>query len=330
MTTIRLRRKDLGISAQALRFQVMKTALAIELAYYDLITAHDSVQVQEKALELRRQLVAETGRRVDVGDLPPLDSEQAATQLHNTLTASASARELLVARQNALKHLLSDDFSAWADVEIEPSDQLVALPAVANRSESFQKAMKNRPDLIEARLEVEKNNVLVKFRYNQLFPSLDLIGAYGSQKVEAEAGTSLSDALHFRGPSYYYGAVLSLPLGNISERNKYRASKASKAIAQLQLKKAEQDVLYEVADLVGRVEARFSQIGSTHQARSYAESALAAEQKKLRNGYSTSFLVLQLQEILTAALADYNKLLAQLAFAEGGLLEKHHLRVEGK
>jgi hypothetical protein len=44
--------------------------------------------------------------------------------------------------------------------------------------------------------------------------------------------------------------------------------------------------------------------------------------------------VLQLQETLTAtrtaevqALADYNKILAQLAFAEGSILEKHHLSV---
>jgi hypothetical protein len=30
------------------------------------------------------------------------------------------------------------------------------------------------------------------------------------------------------------------------------------------------------------------------------------------------------------ALADYNKIIAQLAFAEGSILEKHHLSVEVK
>jgi outer membrane protein TolC len=59
--------------------------------------------------------------------------------------------------------------------------------------------------------------------------------------------------------------------------------------------------------------------------------------KKLQNGLSTAFFVLQLQETLTAArtaeiqaLADYNKIIAQLAFAEATILEKHHLSVDVK
>jgi outer membrane protein TolC len=105
----------------------------------------------------------------------------------------------------------------------------------------------------------------------------------------------------------------------------------------LELKKAEQGVLLQVADFVNRIDMRFSQIGSTRKARTYAEAALTAEEKKLQNGLSTSFIVLQLQEILTAArtaeveaLADYNRALAQLAFAQGTTLERHRMKMEGR
>jgi outer membrane protein TolC len=60
--TLLVRRKDLKISQQAVRFQVMKTVLAVELGYYDLVAAREQVRVQEKALELRQQLVSETRR----------------------------------------------------------------------------------------------------------------------------------------------------------------------------------------------------------------------------------------------------------------------------
>src|SRR5262249_28716937 len=63
---ILIRRKDVKISQQALGFQIMKTVLAVELAYYDLVAARENVRVQEKALELRQQLVSETKRRVQV------------------------------------------------------------------------------------------------------------------------------------------------------------------------------------------------------------------------------------------------------------------------
>jgi outer membrane protein TolC len=261
-----------------------------------------------------------------------LDSEQAETQLQNTLTALAAAREAFVSRQNALKSLLTDDFRTWADFDLIPADELSAAPVEVNRSESFARALQDRPDLQEARLAVERSDVVVRFSYNQLFPSLDLIGRYGGIGSQPDLSTASSDTFHFRYPEYYAGVVMSIPLGSITERANYRASKAAKQVAQLQLKKAEQEVLLVVADLVNRIQSRFSQVGSTRKARSYAEAALAAEQKKLQNGFSTSFIVLQLQETLTSArtaevqaLADYNKVLAQLGFAEGSTMEKHRL-----
>jgi outer membrane protein TolC len=334
---ILLRRRDLKISQQALRFQVMKTVLAVELSYYDLLAARENVRVQEKALDLRQQLVAETHRRVEVGDLPPLDAEQAETQLENTLTALSAARELYVTQQNTLKSLLTDDFKAWIDIELLPSDALLAIQEAFNRSESFGRAMTGRPDLLEARLAVEKSDVVVRFRKNQLFPNLDLVGMYGGLAVAPDPGRSINDALNFGNQEYSYGVVLSFPLSNLSERGYYRASKAARQIAQLELKKAEQEILLQIADFVNRAQSRFSQVTSTRKARGYAESALAAEVKKLQNGLSTAFFVLQLQETLTAArtaefqaIADYNKILAQLAFAEGSILAKHHLELQVK
>ena len=334
---ILLRRKDLKISEQGLRFQIMKTLLEVELRYDDLVAAREGVRVQEKALELRQQLVTETRRRVEVGDLPPLDAEQAETQLENTLAALTAAREFYVAQQNALKGLLTDDFKSLVDVELLPTDALLAVQQDVNRSESFLRAMHDRPDLIQARLAVEKGDVEVRFRKNQLFPSLDLVGAYGGLGVADTPGRSINNVESFANQEYSYGVVLSFPLSNISERGFYRASKAARQISQLQLQKAEQEILLEIADFVNRAQSRFAQVTFTRRARAFAESALAAEVKKLQNGLSTAFFVLQLQETLTAArtaeiqaLADYNKILAQLAFAEGGILEKHHLSVGTK
>lgn len=335
--TLLIRRKELSMSQQALRFQIMRIVLAVEVSYYDLIAARELIKVREKAVQLRRQLVEETRRRVEVGDLPPLDSEQAETQLQNALTALIGAREAYVTQQNALKRLLTDDFKEWADYDLQPTDVLLALPADINRSESFQRAMNNRPDLLQARLAIQRSAVVVKFQYNQLFPNLDLVGHYGGLGVNADSSRAVDHAFSFSNPDYFYGVVLSLPLGNATERGKYYASQAAKQIAELQLKKAEQEVLVQIADYVNRVQSRFSQVGSTHKARSFAEAALAAEQKKLQNGLSTSFFVLELQETLIAAqtaelqaLTDYNRTVAQLAFAEGSTLERNHLELEAK
>jgi len=337
------RRTELKMSEQALRFQIMTTLLAVELAYDDLIDAREEIVAQEEALKLRREFVAETKRRVQIGDLPPLDDAQAETQLENTLTALTAAREVFADRQNTLIGLLTDNYKDWADKDVQPADALQALPVEINRSRSFQSALSNRPDLIQARLNVQKNGVMVKFRLNQLFPSLDMVGGYGGTDNPTAGSALLSDifafrtAFSFHNPEYSYGVVLSFPLDNITERGNYRSSKESKKIAELQLQNAEQAVLLQVGDFINRVESRFSQVGSTHQARIYAEAALDSETKKFQNGFATSFEVLQFQQILTMARTaeirakdDYNKMLAQLAFAEGTILERHHLSLEVK
>jgi outer membrane protein len=337
------RRTELKMSEQALRFQIMTTLLAVELAYDDLIDAREEIVVQEEALKLRQEFVAETKRRVQIGELPPLDDTQAQTQLQNTLTALAAAREVYATRQNTLVGLLTDNYKDWADLDLQATDPLQALPVNVNRSRSFQSALANRPDLIEARLNVEKTGVMVKFRLNQLFPSLDMVGGYGGSSNPTDSSPFLSDVFAFRNafsfhsPEYSYGVVVSFPLDNITERGNYRASKAAKKIAQLQLQDAEQGVLLQVGDFVNRVDSRFSQVASTHQARLYAEEALKSETEKFQNGFATSFEVLQFQQILISARTaeirakdDYNKILAQLAFAEGTILERHHLSLEVK
>lgn len=329
---LRVLKKDLKISEQLLRLRVASTILAVELAYYDLLVARGQIGVEEAALKTQQQLVAETRRRVELGDLPELDADQVETQLQNTLKALSAARETHATHQNLLKSLVADRFLDWADVEFVPVDPMLAIPPEVNRSESFQRALKNRPDLVEARLNVEKSEANVQFRVNQLFPAVDFIGQYGSLGVQPESSTAIRQATEFRNPMYYYGVVVSYPLGNVAERNNYRASKAARERSELQLKKVEEAVLVQVADWTYRVQSRYEQIGYARKARTHAEAALEAEIKKLKNGLSTSFVVLQLQQTLTEAraaevqaVADYNKAQAQLTFAEGNNLEKQGL-----
>ena len=332
---VQVRRAQLKMSEAALRVQILKTMLAVEMGYYDLVAGRELVRVQEAALGLKEQFLKETRRRVEVGDQPPLELQQAETQLQNTITALAAARETWVSQQNALKGLLSDNFREWAQTELAPVELPAPIPPHAQLSQSFQQALRERPDLLEARLAVERSDVMVRFHYNQLFPSLDAIGRVGSSAVESDVGEAISTVFHKGDPDYMYGVVLSIPLTRTTQRNEYRMSKSAKELAKLQLQRAEQGVLLQVADWVNRVESRFSQVGSTAKARTYAEAALTAEQKKLENGLTTSYFVLEFQEALTAArraevlaVADYHKAQAQLAFAEGSTLDRYHITVD--
>jgi outer membrane protein TolC len=238
-------------------------------------------------------------------------------------------------QQNILKNLLTDNYTLWYDVNIRPAEMLTAPPPVLDLQDSWHKGMTQRPDLEQARLEMERQGYQLKYSFNQLFPQLDLVGSYGRQGQDPSSGNYdglFSDIHRETSPFYSYGAVLTIPLGNKAAREQHKTVKAQQAQALLQLKKLEQDILVQIDDSIKTIRTSYERVGATKQAREYAEAALEAEEKKLANGRSTSFVVLQLQRDLTAArsaevqaLADYNKALAQLALFEGTMLEKHDI-----
>jgi outer membrane protein TolC len=169
-------------------------------------------------------------------------------------------------------------------------------------------------------------------RYDsQLYPQL----VVRHMVIAPVAAVEFSDGLiSFAGNPLPHGARLSIPLGNVGARNAYKSSKVVLEQILLGLKKIEQGIIVEIDNTVIAARTSYERIGSTREARLYSEAALDAEQKKLENGKSTSFVVLQLQRDLIAArsaeisaLADYYKSLADLAHSEGSTLERRNIDV---
>ena len=85
------------------------------------------------------------------------------------------------------------------------------------------------------------------------------------------------------------------------------------------------------------IQADFDQVQATTAQRQYEVAALDAEQKKLENGKSTTYTVLQVQRDLNAArgseiqaLDNYNKSISQLSQDEGSTLERLGIDLQAK
>lgn len=328
-------RKTLKISELGVRQQIMNVANRVEQAYYDLIFAIENVRVQEKGLELAERLLSENKRRVEVGALAPLDEKQSQAQAAGSSADLLTARRTVEVQENVLKNLITDDYKQWHDLDIQPTEKLVVIPEKFDLMESWQRGMTQRPDLLQTRIDIERRDIILRYERNQLLPQLDLIGSYGRNGLDRHWGGALGNIRDETNPEFSYGVLFSIPLSNRGPRNRYRASRAEKEQALLTLKRLEQNILVQIDDAVKLAQTSLQRIEATKQARLYAEAALEAEQKKLENGKSTSFVILQLQRDLTTvrseeirALADYNKALAQLAFNEGAVLERNHLSMD--
>lgn len=333
--SIRVGRNRAKYSDEALRYQIMSVLTRVESAYFSLIQARETVRVQEEALRLAEKLFEENKKRVEVGALAPLDEKQAEAETAMRRADLLNARYSQSAAQNVLKGLLSGNYPEWQEVTPEPSERLTAPVQLFNLQDSWQRAMNQRPDLIQARLEVERTGAFRELQFNQMFPQLDLTGTYGHGGSRREIPGFLDDIRRGNHPSHTIRLEFSVPIGNRAARTNHRLAKLDEEQARLRLKKLEQDIMIQVDDSIQEAQTAYERVKATERARVVAKEALDAEEKKRANGKSTSFFVLQFQKAYTdaqaaeiSALATYNRALSQLAFDEGATLDRRNLKLD--
>ena len=334
--TIRVAKNRLKYSEQGLRLQIITSVTDVENAYYELIYAQENVKVQQEALVLAQTQRDQDQQRVQIGTLAQLDVQQDEAQVATSRANLIVAQYLLATAQNTLKNLLTDQYARWHDLDIQPTATITNAPLqLFDLQDSWSKGMTERPDLLQARLDVEKQGIQLKFDRNQLFPELDLIGTYGYNGAAREFSGAFNQYHEGDRPFYSYGAQLSVPLSNAKARNTAKSDKATLQQLLLTLKQFEQNVMVEVDNAVKQAESAYESVNATRQARIYAEAALDAEQKKYAVGKSTTFTVLQLQNTLTAdrgqeirSLANYYEALVKLAQQEGSTLERNRINIE--
>ena len=334
---IRVAKTQLKISEQGLRNQIITTVTAVENAYYELIFARENVTVQQEALVLAQTQLDQDKQRVQVGSLAPLDVQQDEAQVAQSRASLIAAQNTLSINQNTLKNLITDNYSQWHDVDIEPTVALDATRQLFDVQDSWSKGMVSRPDLQQAKLNLEQQGIQLKYYRNQLFPEVDLIGSYGFNGEGSEYNDTFNQINQGNRLFYSYGGQLTIPLNNAKARNQLKSGKANEKQLLLQLKQLEQNVMVQIDNAVKAAQSAWESADATKQARIYAEAALDAEQKKYAVGKSTTFTVLQLQNNLTSArsqeirsLANYNEALANLAAAEGTTLQRQNLDLEAK
>ncbi|HLX68737.1 MAG TPA: TolC family protein, partial [Verrucomicrobiae bacterium] len=326
---IRVDKNRLKYTQLGLKLNIMTTVTTLEQAYYDLIYNRENVKVQEMAAQQTDRLVLESKKKLEVGALAELDLASAQAQAAQNRAAIIQAESQLGTQERKVKGLITDNFPQWADVELQPSGNLTAERVAFNRQESWRKALADRPEYLQAKLDAEKQGIQLKYDWNQIFPELDVVGTAGYNGSGTFFSEALFDVEQRNRPFYSFGGQLTVPLANINARNTYKSDKVSLQQFLLTIKEKERDILIAIDNDIGTLQADYDNVQATHAQRLYEEQALDAEQKKLNNGKSTTYNVILVQRDLTTArgaeiqaLDTYNKDLAQFSLDEGSTLER--------
>ena len=73
-------------------------------------------------------------------------------------------------------------------IRIEPTKSLSVITSAFDLHQSWGRGLAQRPDLLQMKVNLERQGVVLKYLRNQLFPQLDLVGSYG--QVGSDRGYS--------------------------------------------------------------------------------------------------------------------------------------------
>ncbi len=314
------------ISDIDLRETITNTVAEVRRAYWELVYAKASVDVQLQALELAEQLVRDNRARVEIGTLAPIDIVQAQSEAAQRRQAVAEAEQNLRTAELVLKQLIvgGTDDEVW-DAEINTVDRPVLDLGPVDVDRAIRTALDARTDISRTRRQEEINDVTLRNLANDTLPSLDLVGSY---RLQGQGGTRLvpqafgdlpvlggrtvdrvpggyTDALaHLAGidfPDWTVQLQLSYPLGQSAQRAAHARAQLQIRQTRAQLRQLELQIATEVTNAAVLIESVQERIDAARAARELAEEQLAAEESKFEVGTSTNFFVVQAQRDLATA-----------------------------
>jgi len=355
-------------SQEQFRQQVMDIVQRIENAYWDVIATREQLHVAQKSVETARALLDQTKTQYEVGVVSKVEvteAEAGVAQRDFNLIVAANAYR---AAEDTLSDLVfGESLRPASTYRLETTDAPASFTAFdVDPEEATRKAFSNRPELAAVKLEISRQEMLLKFAQNQTLPELDAVLSYGrlgqsgafNESARAAlplffptrnpdavanaigAGPSLATANRefFSGnpnPTFAARGILSIPLGN-------QAATHTADQAAFQLRKTvsrerrlEQDIVLGVRKAIRDLRSSQEGVLAAERSAAAASEQLRAERIRLDNGEATPFAVLQREsDLVTAesgkisALKAYRNSSTNLDRAQGTILKTHRIRID--
>ena len=332
LADLRKARLDTKVSQYELRGFVEALVSQVEQAYWDYSLAMRRIEIFQESLKLAEQQLKETEEMIKVGKLAETEVIAAQAEIALRRRDLINARSTMETERLRLLRLLSLPGTEPLEREIAllsvPFAPKVTLDPVGAHVEL---ALRMRPDLHQAKLEVQRNELDVVKTENGLLPKMDFFITLGKTGYADSFGKSISHITedHYDVSS---GIRLEYPLRNRESKARYQRSILKREQSEEAVKNMADLVELDVRSAYIEVKRAKEQIPATVVSRELQEEKLRIETEKFRVGRSTMFLVAQAQRDLVLskiaeveALINYLKALIDLYRLEGALLDIHSI-----
>ncbi len=329
---VHLAEKNLELSLYELRGFILALIAQVEENYWNLLSAKEELRIHTTSMELAEKQLQETKDRIEVGELAEIDLAAAEGEVALREKSVIDAQSAIHKSTLRLLQSINPPLNDFWDLDV----QLTNSPDIDEFDEgSIEKhiavACSTRPDLYQARIEIETQDIQLVRTKNGLLPQLDFFITLGKTGYADSFNNSFSKIIE-ENYDARTGFSFSMPLGNRAAKARHARVINNKEKAQIAYDNFKQLVELDVRMASAELIRAKRQISATQRATHLQKAKYQAELEKFRVGKSTNLLVLTTQRDLIAsqldesdAQIDLRKAILGLYLAEGTLLDHYQI-----
>ena len=342
---IRIAHQQMKIADSVFRQQVITSLTTVLTAYWNLVSARDSVNVAQNALDLSQKTLTDLEEELKLGVVAQFDVVRARSEVASRKQDLVVAQTTQDDQQQILKAAITKDLTKEIEAaEVVPTDPLPEpkpddLPTM---EEALRIGMQNRPEIEQADLNLRIQEVNVQVTHNELLPNLNAFGTYAPSGlsgvgivpgiVSGGAGNVLNQTFRNQFPNYSIGATLTVPIRNREGQADAARTLLEERQLRVQLQQKKNQVTQDIHTAVVDATQAKAQMEAARAATELAQETLDGEQQKFKLGESTLFQIIQDQRDLSTAKANevkarsaYVTALVKYQQATATTLEKNHV-----
>lgn len=332
---IRIARKSREIEDARLQAVVVNITRLVAAGYYDLLFTHDQLRIRENELNTLKELAEEQQRQVERGLLSARQYGAVLAEMAEVeeqyLRASITYSDTQVEIMRLLGRLTGNPLETLFAPDHELNDNFPAIDL--NDTSLF--SVENRPEYLEALLELERAEIEVGYARNLRQPNLDLTGSFGVSGLDKEMGKSFGRAVSDSYVDWGVGFVFSIPWGNVEANARHQEAVLRRNRASAMISNTQNRATAEIRTAVETVRILKNQVDSLRQFRTHFESEMEEETIRLERGETSPLQMTQLRRDLAdarirekAAIVLLHQSYLQLMAANGTLMDHFGLHFE--
>lgn len=293
---------DYNYTKHELKAFILDFIASVERKYWEHYLSVRQLEIVNESAALAIQQRQETNSRILAGSIP--ESERAAAEAEvakceeDLINAQSNMVNTAISLLRAVNH---DTENFWKNLPNLTDKPFLKKIDQMDLEAHLALAEKQRPELLQAKVLIAKNELEIVTSKNGLLPKLDFFVSLGNTGYSRSFNNSNPKFNNNEKPDFEVGFDYELTRNRRSARAKLERSKITADMKKEALKNLEQIIKEDVIKAYIEVQRTMQQVAATAATTQKQQEKLRVEEIKFSVGKTTSFQVSQAQRDLTEA-----------------------------